>query len=168
MSATKSIVSLAIGRLIDQGKIKSRHQLVSDFFLEWKQGRKRLITIRHLLNHTSGLDDKPTTQEIYHSPDYVQFALVVEVAADPGSRFFDSNKATNLLAVVALRASDKPLDEYIKREIFLRPGYHRFRVGERSFRQSEAQWRAFRSPPSTSPRSASSCSTKASGAVAGS
>ena len=59
MSATKSIVSLAIGRLIDSGKIKSLDQPISDFYPEWKQGRKKLITVRHLLNHTSGLQNLP-------------------------------------------------------------------------------------------------------------
>ena len=59
MSATKSVVNLAIGRLIDQKKIQSIDQLVYDFYPEWKQGRKRLITIRHLLNHTSGLENNP-------------------------------------------------------------------------------------------------------------
>ena len=168
MSATKSVVSLAIGRLIDQGKIKSLDQPVSDFFPEWKQGRKRLITVRHLLNHTSGLEDKPTSQEIYASPDYIQFALAADVASDPGSRFFYSNKATNLLAGVVLRASGMPLDEYVKREIFAPLDHHRFRVVERPLPAIRARWPDFRSPPSTSPRSASSCSTKASGTAAGS
>ncbi len=118
MSATKSVVNLAVGRLIDEGKIKSLDQPVSDFFLEWRQGRKRKITIRHLLNHTSGLEDQPTTSEIYPSPDYVQFALAADLVADPGTKFFYSNKATNLLAGVVLKASGRPLDEYVKREIF--------------------------------------------------
>ena len=40
MSATKSVVNLAVGRLIDQKKIKSIDQPVFDFYPEWKQGRK--------------------------------------------------------------------------------------------------------------------------------
>ena len=71
-----------------------------------------------MLNHTSGLEDKPTSQEIYDSPDFVQFALAAEVASDPGTKFFYSNKATNLLAGMVLRASGLPLDEYVEREIF--------------------------------------------------
>jgi CubicO group peptidase (beta-lactamase class C family) len=117
MSATKSVVSLAIGRLIDEGKI-TLDQPVSDFFPEWKQGRKQLITVRHLLNHTSGLEDKATSGEIYNSPDFVQFALAADLVSDPGSKFFYSNKATNLLAGVVRRGSGQPLDEYVKREIF--------------------------------------------------
>ena len=106
MSATKSIVSLTIGRLIDSGKIKSLDQPVSDFYPEWKQGRKKLITVRHLLSQTSGLQNEPnTTVEIYPSPDFVQLALAAELSDDPGSRFSYNNKAVNLLAGIVQRAS---------------------------------------------------------------
>ena len=84
MSATKSIVSLAIGRLIDSGKITSLDQPVSDFYPEWKQGRKKLITVRHLLNHTSGIQNPPITTEIYASPDFVQLALAAELCRRAG------------------------------------------------------------------------------------
>src|SRR5690606_11701219 len=59
MSATKSVVALGIGQLIGQGHIKSLDQPVADFYPEWKQGQKRDITIRMLLNHTSGLQNVP-------------------------------------------------------------------------------------------------------------
>jgi CubicO group peptidase (beta-lactamase class C family) len=118
MSATKSIVNLAVGRLIDQGKIKSLDQPVAAFYPEWRQGRKRQITIRHLLNHTSGLENKPITTEIYASPDFVQFALAAELSDDPGSRFAYNNKAVNLLAGVVEKASGRRMDRYIGEEIF--------------------------------------------------
>ncbi len=118
MSAAKSLVNLAIGRLVDEGKIKSLEPTVSDIFLDVEPGPQTAHAIRHLLNHTSGLEDKPTTGEIYASPDYVQFALAADVVSDPGARFFYSNKATNLLAGVVRRASGRPLDKYVQREIF--------------------------------------------------
>ena len=118
MSATKSVVNLAIGRLIDQKKIQSIDQPVSDFYPEWKQGRKRLITIRHLLNHTSGIENKPITGEIYASPDFVQFALAAELSDDPGARFAYNNKAVNLLAGIVRKASGQRMDVYIGEEIF--------------------------------------------------
>jgi CubicO group peptidase (beta-lactamase class C family) len=118
MSATKSIVSLAIGRLIDQGKIKSLDQPVHEFYPEWNQGRKKLITVRHLLNHTSGLQCVAMANEINASPDSVQFALAAELSDDPGSRFVYNNKAVNLLAGIVERASRVRMDKYIAREIF--------------------------------------------------
>jgi CubicO group peptidase (beta-lactamase class C family) len=119
MSATKSIVNLAIGRLIDDGKIKSLDEPVWRFFPEWKQGRKKAITVRHLLNHTSGLQAQPTTgEEIYPSPDFVKLALAAELSDDPGTRFSYNNKAVNLLAGVVKAASGQPLDEYLRDVLF--------------------------------------------------
>lgn len=119
MSATKSVVNLAVGKLIDAGKIKSLDQPVYEFFPEWRQGRKRQITIRHLLNHTSGLqNERLTSVEIYPSPDFVQLALAAELSDNPGSKFAYNNKAVNLLAGVVKVASGKRMDEYIRDEIF--------------------------------------------------
>jgi CubicO group peptidase (beta-lactamase class C family) len=120
MSATKSIVSLAIGQLVDAGKIKSVDQPVCDFYPEWKQGRKKNITIRHLLNQTSGLQNVPSTgPEIYPSPDFVQLALAAELNDDPGSKFSYNNKAVNLLAGVVKQASGGiRMDQYLGKEIF--------------------------------------------------
>jgi CubicO group peptidase (beta-lactamase class C family) len=118
MSCTKSIVNFGIGRLIDQGKIKSLDQPVYEFYPEWKQGRKKLITIRHLLDHTSGLQDLPTTVEINPAPDFIQLALAAELKTDPGKVFFYNNKAVNLLAGIIERASGKRMDIYFRAEIF--------------------------------------------------
>jgi len=45
MSSTKSIVNLAIGKLITDSLIKSIDQPIYDFYPEWKQGQKKEITI---------------------------------------------------------------------------------------------------------------------------
>ena len=121
MSATKSIVGLAIGRLIHDRQLDSIGQPVSTLFPEWRQGRKRQITIRQLLNHTSGLQDVPgDVAEIQPAPDAIRLALAAELMANPGELWFYSNKATNLLGAVVHRASGKPLDRYID-DALLRP-----------------------------------------------
>jgi len=118
MSCTKSVVSLAVGKLIDQGKIKSLDQPVHDFYPEWKQGRKALITVKHLLNHTSGLQNVANTGvEIYPAKDFVKLALAAELADDPGARFSYNNKAVNLLAGIIRIASGKRMDVFIAEEI---------------------------------------------------
>jgi CubicO group peptidase (beta-lactamase class C family) len=119
MSVTKSVVALAIGRLLMTGKLKSVDERVSQWYPEWRQGRKRGITIRHLLTQTSGLQaDRKTGTEIYGNPDFVQLALCAELSADPGTRFFYNNKATNLLAGLVQRISGQRLDLYLRNEVF--------------------------------------------------
>src|SRR5262249_39826503 len=119
MSVTKSIVSMAFGRLLALGKLKTLDEPVHTFYPEWRQGRKREITIRQLLTQTSGLQADPMTgTEIDGSPDLVHLALCAELADAPGSRFFYNNKATNLLAGIVHRVSGRRLDEFIKQEIF--------------------------------------------------
>lgn len=119
MSATKSIVNLAIGRLLFTGKIRSLDQPVADFFPEWRQGKKRAITIRHLLNHTSGLqNERNTGVEIYPSPDFVKLALAAELTTTPGTAFAYNNKAVNLLAGIVKAACGRRMDLYLRDEIF--------------------------------------------------
>lgn len=121
MSATKSIVSMAIGHLIDSGSIDSLDQLVADFYPEWRQGRKRDVTIRHLLNHTSGLQNVPNAgEEIYPAPDAIKLALAAELSYEPGTHFSYNNKAVNLLGGVVERASGEPLDVFV-RDVLLVP-----------------------------------------------
>ena len=84
MSATKSVVSLAVGLLLDEGRLKSVDQRVSDFYPEWKQGPKGQVTLRQLLDHTSGLENLPKISDDYAATDAVQLALTAE--AGGGSR----------------------------------------------------------------------------------
>lgn len=119
MSVTKSVVALGIGQLLDQGKIKSLDQPVADFYPEWRQGRKKDITIRMLLDHTSGLQNLPNTQpEIYPAPDVIQLALAAELTSAPGKSFAYNNKAVNLLAGVIEKASGQPMDVFFRDGLF--------------------------------------------------
>lgn len=118
MSMTKSISSLGTGRLVDIGKIKSLDQPVYDFYPEWNQGRKRFITVRQLLNNTSGIQSYRSAEEIYASPDFVKFALAAELSTNPGKHFFYNNKAVNLLSGISQAASGTSLDQVVAQDIF--------------------------------------------------
>ncbi|HOY20483.1 MAG TPA: serine hydrolase [Haliscomenobacter sp.] len=119
MSSTKSIVSYAIGKLLTDGLIRSIDQYVYEFYPEWNEGLRKEITIRHLLNHTSGLQNNPnTTVEIYPSKDFIRLALDAEVLEKPGTMFRYNNKAVNLLAGIIEKASGRKLDVYLKENLF--------------------------------------------------
>jgi len=129
MSCTKSIVSLLVGILIDDRKIASVDAPVATWFPEWEtdtDARKRTITVGHLLSHTSGLECKPTTEEIYASADFVQLALAAPLVADPGTTFVYNNKATNLLARVIERAAGMKMDDFARERLFAPIGIGEF------------------------------------------
>lgn len=119
MSSTKSVVALAIGKLLTDGLLRSVDQYVYEFYPEWNVDVKREITIRHLMNHTSGLQNYTNTSvEIYPSKDFVRLALDAQVIEKPGTRFRYNNKAVNLLAGIVEKASGKKLDVYLKGNLF--------------------------------------------------
>ena len=118
MSMTKSIVSLAIGTLLTEKKIDSIDDPIWFYFPEWRQGNKEKITLRHILNHTSGLQDDPTTEVIYRSPDFLKLALAAELNSTPGECWFYSNKACNILPGIIERASGLKIDDYLRMTLF--------------------------------------------------
>ncbi len=118
MSMTKSIVSLAVAQLITDKLIESIDLPIWSAFPEWRQGNKEKITIRHILNHTSGLQDEPTTEHIYRSPDFLKLALAAELTAAPGELWFYSNKACNILPGIVKEITGKQIDEYLRTTLF--------------------------------------------------
>ncbi len=125
MSATKSVVALGIGQLLGDGRIKSLDQPVADFYPEWKQGLKADITVRMLLDHTSGIQNVPMApKEIYPAPDAVQLALAADLTSAPGKAFSYNNKAVNLLAGIIHKASGQPMDTFFHDGLFKAMGIH--------------------------------------------
>ncbi|GAA3914589.1 serine hydrolase domain-containing protein [Luteimonas lutimaris] len=119
MSATKSVVALGIGQLLADGRIRSLDQPVADFYPEWKQGLKADVTVRMLLDHTSGMQNVPMApEEIYPAPDIIQLALAADLDSAPGEAFSYNNKAVNLLAGIIREASGQPMDVFFRDGLF--------------------------------------------------
>ena len=119
MSATKSVVSIAMGVLLDKKFIDSLDQAVYTIYPEWNQGNKKLITIRHLLEHTSGIQNVPNAgQEVEIAPDIVQLALCAELDDAPGSKYSYNNKSSNLLSGIIEKTSGLKLDKFLSKYVF--------------------------------------------------
>ena len=117
-SMTKSFVSLAIGFLMDEGKIHSLDQPLSFWFPEWANSPKSKITLGHVLTHTSGLEANRTTDDIYPQKDFVKYALEASLKDPPGSVFFYNNRAINLLPGLVKKISGLAIDQYLKKKLF--------------------------------------------------
>lgn len=118
MSATKSILSLAVGRLLQLGLLDSVDVPVHQFYQSWDTGDYREVTVRHLLSHTSGLESPMPTTPIYANGDFVRFALESELTAAPGAELTYNNNATNLLAGIIGKAAGQRMDRFIAEELF--------------------------------------------------
>ena len=122
-SITKQFTSAAIMKLVEQGKVKLDDDLskyVPQFPL---QGKK--VSIRHLLNHTSGIHSYTSSQEWQKtwsselSPD----AIIKFVAADtfdfaPGTAYRYNNTGYVLLGMVIEKASGQKYAKYLEEQFF--------------------------------------------------
>lgn len=119
MSCTKSIVGLAVACLLSDKILTSLDMPVSRYYPEWRQGQKQHITIRQLVNMTSGLQNNPNASvEIYPSPDFVQLALAAELSTAPGEVWAYNNKSLNLMAGVIEKITGMRMDKYIGGRLF--------------------------------------------------
>jgi CubicO group peptidase (beta-lactamase class C family) len=121
MSVTKSIASLVLGQLIDAGVVHLDDKL-SVFYPQWSGDPRGDITLRHVLEHTTGLADEKTTEAIYASGDFVAFALEANLEHPPGTRFFYSNKASNLLSGIVQKVTGRELADVAREGLFAKVG----------------------------------------------
>jgi len=87
------------------------------------------ILIRHLLNHTSGLRDWGTVEEVAGWPRGTRtytHAHVLDIVSrqralnfPPGSQYLYSNTGYNLLAIIVERVSGMPFSRFTRERIFL-------------------------------------------------
>ena len=124
-SAAKSIVSLLIGCLLDEGKIKSLEQPVTDFLPGFKNSNGYTLRIKDLLTMSSGLDwdegysslFSPTTKAYYGS-DLANQMLNLTVVTEPGKKFDYQSCNTQLLAMIVSSASGKTVSEYASEKLW--------------------------------------------------
>jgi hypothetical protein len=116
MSVTKSIVSLGIGQLVAAGRIPSVEEPASRWIGAWKRGDHAPITLRMLLEHTSGLAPL-TSREIYAAPDIVALAAAQPLVSRPGEAWAYNNSAANLVTAIGTAAAGIPFDAWVQQHL---------------------------------------------------
>jgi CubicO group peptidase (beta-lactamase class C family) len=121
-SVTKQFTAMSIMMLAERGRL-SYDDPVSKYIPEFSSSAHlNQITLRQLLNHTSGIpdygdlgiDDSGLTQQ-----DLIAELLKKEdVLAKPGLKYQYSNPGYALLALVVERVSGKRFGEFLEQEIF--------------------------------------------------
>jgi len=123
-SVTKPFVATAIMQLVEQGKIALDDPVTKHLpYFRLNDPRYQLITIRQLLNHTSGMPDvedyewnKPQDDE-GALERYVRSLKGEKLLWDPGTRFAYSNIGFEILGDVVAKVSGMSFDDYIERQI---------------------------------------------------
>jgi len=124
-SMAKSIVSLLIGIALDEGAIQSVDQPIGDYLNEFSEGDKAKVTIRHLLEMSSGLswDEAYSsafsmTTKGYYGKDLPGLVLNQTVLREPG-KFYDCKSGnTQLLAMILERATHQKVSSYASEKLW--------------------------------------------------
>lgn len=123
-SLSKSFTALAVLQLVDKGIIDLDAPYISYFpDLLPKDDRVRDITIRHLLNQTSGLNDR-VNPDMTNSPQYQSLQDInpslnkVKLANNPGATYSYHNPNYQYLALLVEKMSGQNFAEYLKSNLF--------------------------------------------------
>lgn len=120
-SLTKVVgTTAAVLRLVDQGRVKLDTP-VSQYLPRFRGPGKSAVTVRMLLNHTSGLRAYLPLFQLAKSRDSAITLLYAErLRRPPGSRAEYSDLNFMLLGLLVEQVSGVPLDQFVTREV-LRP-----------------------------------------------
>lgn len=123
-SCSKSFTSALIGIAIDEGLIAGVDVPISGYFPQVAGTAKEGITIRHLLEHTSGIEwyefggSSESFWGMNRSENWVDYVLARPMNATPGDTFTYSTGGTHLLAAILEQATEETMLAYAKRHIF--------------------------------------------------
>lgn len=130
-SLSKPLASVAVGRAILLGHIKSLDQPVADFITEWRGDpvRERIL-VRHLLDMRSGFlrQAAPTgatdilSRSFLHPRHDEIIVREYPVLDEPGKRYEYNNAASDLVAVLIERATRRRYAEFLGTEVLQKIG----------------------------------------------
>jgi CubicO group peptidase (beta-lactamase class C family) len=129
-SMTKVLPAMLIGHAIADGDIASADDPVANYIEEWDTPEKRSITIRHLLNMASGIqesyDFSPRSLRMQRTmgTDIVYANLAVDVSGEPGQQFAHFNPNPQLLGIILERTTGQRFADYLSEKIWRPLGAH--------------------------------------------
>lgn len=122
-SVAKTFVALLVGIAIDEGKIKSIHDPVSDYLPEYKNHPE--LTIKHLLNMSSGINFDEDYKspfghmaKAYYGTDLYELNKDYEVIETPGKTWRYLGGNTLILSFVLEKATRQTIAEYMSEKVW--------------------------------------------------
>lgn len=128
-SMAKSVLGVMVGHALADGHIASIDDSVADYLPEWRGSDRESITVRHLLEMTSGLAhyrfdfrllQNPFGKAIrlFVGPDMESAILRFELVEEPGSQFNYNSANSQLLMLVLERAVGRPYGDYVAERLW--------------------------------------------------
>lgn len=124
-SMAKTFISILVGTAIDEGKIKSVDEPVSDFLPEFKEGDNAKLTIKHLLTMSSGINfDEDYVSpfaypaQAYYGSDIKKLTYKYKVVEEPGKVFNYLSGNSELLGFILEKATGKTVSDYASEKLW--------------------------------------------------
>ncbi|MEZ0071544.1 CubicO group peptidase (beta-lactamase class C family) [Planotetraspora sp. GP83] len=122
-SVSKSFTALAVMQLAEAGKVvldAPVRDYLPDFRINDPRGTR--ITVRELLNQTSGITDRTLPEKSLPQPrtptDAVTRAREATLAAEPGTKHYYTNTNYHLAARLVEVITGEPFADYMRRHVF--------------------------------------------------
>jgi CubicO group peptidase (beta-lactamase class C family) len=111
-------MTTAMMQLFEQGKVDLDAPL-QRYIPEWQGPHKELVTIRHLITHTSGLPAfKPYDQQTHDPDSLAKLMFATPLDTLPGVRMIYSDIGAYMLGRLVERLSGETLDQYVLNHVF--------------------------------------------------
>jgi CubicO group peptidase (beta-lactamase class C family) len=121
-STTKSFVSTLIAIAIRDHLLDSVDHPVLDFFqdkaVEHVDGRKKAITVQHLLDMASGFEWDRSSYAMFGSSDPTKFVLDQPMNTEPGQSFYYNNGNPYILSALITKLAGQNALDFAKKELF--------------------------------------------------
>lgn len=134
-SVSKSIISLLLGKCLDSNLIQSIDTPIYEYFPEYadifeKDTIKKLITIRNLLNQTTGLKfnewnypynyaSNSLIAVVENNFNWIDFFMNLPVDTLPGTKFSYNSLSSQIIAEIISRISKKPFNKLVEEQLFV-------------------------------------------------
>ncbi len=128
-SITKQFTATLIMQLVEEGKIKLEGK-ITDYLPDYRKDTGDKVTIRELLNHTSGIKSytniphmwSDSSRNHYTEKYFIKHFLSGDFEFEPGTSFAYNNTGYYLLAAIIEKVTGKSFGEVLKERILVPVG----------------------------------------------
>jgi CubicO group peptidase (beta-lactamase class C family) len=125
-SISKTFTATAVMQLVEKGKINIEKPLTSYLpYFKMSDDRYKLITIKQMLNHTSGMPDvedyewEKAVDDEGAAERYTRSLADQKLISNPGTEYHYSNIAFDVMADLIAKVSGMSFEKYVKENILV-------------------------------------------------